>query len=275
MILLVVNGILFVFSMNITLIIPAFIAGLLTFFAPCTLPLVPAYLGFIGGTHSGDLGDPSRKNSIRRHVMLNGLAYVLGFSVVFILLGVIFGLGGASLVHFRAWLSRIGGVFVIFFALYMLGVFDRLSTGSHALASFRFLNSEHRWNPVAKLKPGRPTSSFLLGATFAFGWTPCVGPILGSVLLLASSTATIGQGAVLLAVYSVGLAVPFLVIAFGVGQATATVRRLSRWIPIVSRIGGLFLLFLGILLLSNHMEVWMGWAYQHFPQLGTSLLNRL
>lgn len=272
MILSVVNDILFLFSMNIALILPAFIAGVLTFFAPCTLPLVPAYLGFIGGTHPGDLGDVSRAGVIRRHVMLNAVAYVLGFSAIFIILGVIFGLGGASLVHFRIWLSRIGGVFVIFFALYMLGVFQ---TRIASLSLFRFLNTEHRWNLVAKLKPGRPTSSFLLGATFAFGWTPCVGPILGSVLLLASSTATVGQGAVLLLVYSTGLAVPFLLIAFGVGQATETIKTLTRWIPIVSRIGGLFLLFLGLLLLTNRMDLWLTWVYEHVPQLGTSLLNRL
>ena len=242
--------------MEFSLVLPAFIAGVLTFLAPCTLPLVPAYLGFIGGISPRDLADPPKLIQARRTVFLNGVFYALGFSSVFIFLGVLFGLGGSALVHYRLWLSRIGGVFVMFFGLYMMGVFKT--------RSLMFLQGEHRWSFARHLKPGRPSSSFLLGATFAFGWTPCVGPILGSVLLLASSSATIVSGALLLAVFSLGLAVPFLLIALGFGHATQTIKRLSSLLPMISFIGGGFLLFLGVLLVSDKSAIWFSAVYGWF-----------
>lgn len=247
------------------LLVPAFIAGLLTFLAPCTLPLVPAYLGFISGTSAKDLQDLSKHAVIHRRVFRNGLFYVLGFSVVFVGLGILFGIGGAALIGFQGILTRVGGIFVIFFGLYLMHVFDRVPI-------FRFLSSEKRLPLVSKLTPGNPASSFIFGATFAFGWTPCVGPILGSILLLASSTATVFQGALLLAVFSLGLAVPFLVIALGIGHASHTVRSLSSILPYVSFIGGVFLLFLGILLVTNSMGIWLTWIYEAFRGVG---YNRL
>src|SRR3989344_2462110 len=110
--------------MDFSLIIPAFIAGILTFLAPCTLPLVPGYLGFISGVYTNDLQDPSKSKLVRRKIFLNGVMYVIGFSLVFIVLGSLFGLGGAALFKYRIWLSRIGGGFVIFFGLFMMGVFE-------------------------------------------------------------------------------------------------------------------------------------------------------
>ena len=190
------------------LIIPAFIAGLFTFLAPCTFPLVPGYLGFISGTSAADLRDPNRLHAVRWKIFLNGLLYVVGFSAVFILLGSLFGLGGAALVRYRIWLSRIGGVFVIFFGLYMMNLLR--------LPFLKFLNTDTHIRATQWIRPGNPVSSFLFGATFAFGWTPCLGPILGSVLFLASTSGTVGQGAFLLAIFSLGLAVPFLIISFAV-----------------------------------------------------------
>jgi len=254
--------------MFLPLLIPSFIAGLLTFFAPCTLPLVPAYLGFIGGASLDDLNHPEKLLQARRRVFLNGVFYVVGFSVVFIFLGVLFGLGGSALLHYRLWLSRLGGLFVIFFGLYMMGVFKT--------PALNFLQEEHHFNPVKHLKPGQPSSSFLLGATFAFGWTPCVGPILGSVLFLASSTATITSGALLLATFSLGLALPFLLIAIGFGHATQTVKKLSRVLPMISFAGGLFLLFLGALLVTDKMAVWLGFTYKALKFINyQALLNHL
>lgn len=249
----------------ISLLIPAFIAGLLTFLAPCTLPLVPAYLGFISGASAKDLQDPAKWNIIRRRVFQNGLFYVMGFSAVFIGLGILFGVGGSALAGFQLVLAQVGGVFVIFFALYLMHVFDRIP-------SLRFLFSEKRVPILNKLTPGNPASSFVFGATFAFGWTPCVGPILGSILLLASSTATAVQGAILLAVFSLGLALPFLVIALGIGHASHTIRSLSFVLPYISFIGGVFLLFLGVLLLTNSMGIWLTWVYEAFRGVG---YNRL
>ena len=254
--------------MSLSLIIPSFIAGVLTFLAPCTLPLVPAYLGFISGVSTHDLKDPEKLKAVRKKVFLNGLLYVIGFSGVFILLGVIFGLGGVALAGYQDVLSRVGGAFVILFALYMLGASN--------ISFLSFLNFERHIKISGKLKPGKPSSSLILGATFAFGWTPCVGPILGSILLLATSTATITQGALLLAVFSLGLGLPFLIIALGIGHATQTIKKITKHLPKISLVGGVFLLFLGILLVTNMMEVWLQFAYKIFSFINyDALLNYL
>lgn len=237
--------------MDFSLVIPAFVAGILTFLAPCTLPLVPGYLGFISGVSAQDLQDPSKTKSARRKIFFNGLLFVIGFSFIFISLGSLFGLGGSAFVQYRLWLSRIGGIFVILFGLFMIGVL-RLP----------FLNVEKHMGGVKALRPGRPISSLIFGAAFAFGWTPCVGPVLGSILTLAAASATVGQGAFLLSVFSLGLAVPFLAVAAGIGSASSFIAKLSKYLNIISIIGGLFLVFLGILLLTNTFGVWIAYFYQ-------------
>ncbi|MBI3421180.1 MAG: sulfite exporter TauE/SafE family protein [Candidatus Sungbacteria bacterium] len=239
--------------MEFSLIVPAFIAGILTFLAPCTLPLVPGYLGFISGVSSQALQDPLKSKSARRKIFLNGLLFVIGFSFIFILLGSLFGLGGSALAQYRIWLSRIGGIFVILFGLFMIGVL-RLP----------FLNVEKNIAKIKALRPGNPASSLIFGATFAFGWTPCVGPILGSILALAAASATVGQGAFLLSVFSLGLAMPFLIIAAGIDSASNYISKFSKYLNIISIIGGLFLVFLGILLLTNKLGVWIAYFYQRF-----------
>lgn len=240
------------------LIIPAFIAGVLTFLAPCTLPLVPAYLGFISGASAKDMQNLRLATDIRRLVLLNGVFYVLGFSFVFVGLGLLFGIGGAALVTYQDVLEKVGGAFVLFFGLYLTGALDRMPS-VHA-----WLTTEKRFHLGTTLKPGTAPSSFIFGATFAFGWTPCVGPILGSILFLASSTATAWQGAFLLSVFSLGLAIPFLLIALGVGHATQTIKQLSKILPYVSFVGGALLILLGVLLLTDRLGIWLSWAYQFF-----------
>lgn len=242
--------------MDLSLIIPSFLAGMLTFLAPCTLPLVPGYLGFISGVSADDLKDARKVRSARWKIFLNGLLYVAGFSLIFIILGSLFGLGGGALIKYRLWLSRIGGVFVIFFGLYMLGVLN--------LPIFNFLQAEKQFLPTRWLKPGRPVSSFVFGSAFAFGWTPCVGPILGSILLLASASSTVAQGALLLFVFSLGLGIPFLLIALGIGSASKYLNKISKYLHAVSLIGGVFLIFLGILLLTNQFALWLSYAYRLF-----------
>lgn len=249
--------------MLLNLAIPSFIAGLLTFLAPCTLPLVPGYLGFISGVSPRDLKEAS--GSARRKIFMNGVMYVVGFSAVFIVLGSLFGLGGAALFKYRVWLSRIGGVFVILFGLYMMHVFE-----------IPFLASDRKLQPPKALKPGNPLSSLIFGATFAFGWSPCVGPILGSVLFLASTSATVAQGAFLLFIFSLGLAVPFLIIAIGIGSATQYIKKLEKFFRVFSFIGGVFLVFLGVLLLTNKLGVWIAFFFQAFSFLRyEQLLNYL
>jgi cytochrome c-type biogenesis protein len=244
--------------MDFSLIIPAFIAGVLTFLAPCTLPLVPAYLGFISGTSAKDLEDRSKSGKIRRLVIMNGAMYVLGFSTIFIFMGLVFGVGGSAILQYRDVLTKVGGGFIVFFGLYLMHFFDRFKFFKN------YFEKERKINVVSKLKPGSPFSSLIFGATFAFGWTPCVGPILASILFLASSTATVWQGGLLLAVFSLGLGLPFMLLAVGIGHASYAVRKLSKILPYISFIGGVFLLILGTLLVTGYISVWLEWSYGLF-----------
>ncbi len=226
------------------LIIPAFLAGLLTFLAPCTLPLVPAYLSFISG--SAKDSTPSRKK-----VLMNGLFFVLGFSLVFILLGVFAGILGGLFFEARIWIARVGGVFVILFGLMMLNILRIPS-----------LMSEKRIHIVSPFERGAPLNSGIMGVVFGAGWTPCVGPVLGSVLLLAGTSATALSGAFLLAVFSLGLAVPFLLVALGLSRAEKTIARFDRFLHVSSIIGGLFLILLGVLLLADNMNLLVSYGYR-------------
>jgi cytochrome c-type biogenesis protein len=254
--------------MDLALIIPAFIAGLFTFLAPCTLPLVPGYLGFISGTSLTDLQNSEKRVLVKKKILLNAIFYVIGFSAVFIGLGVLFGLGGLALGSARVWLSRIGGIFVIFFGLYMMHILE--------LPIFNFMSREKHIKLPQSLKPGNPSSSFVFGATFAFGWTPCVGPILGSILLLASSNATVLQGAFLLFIFSLGLAIPFLALALGIGHAQQYVKAITKYMPAISFIGGLFILALGILLLTDSMSIWLSASYKFLSFINyDAILNLL
>jgi cytochrome c-type biogenesis protein len=239
--------------MDYSLVLPAFIAGILTFLAPCTLPLVPGYLGFISGVSVSDLQKGKAIEGARRKIFFNGLLYVLGFSIVFILLGTVFSVGGLALAKYRLWLGRIGGLVVIFFGLYMMGVLKLPFLN-------RMFNVEKRFQS-SSLRPGQPLSAFVFGMTFAFGWTPCVGPVLGTVLVLASTSTTILQGGFLLSVFSLGLAIPFLAIALGIGHATEYIRKMTKFLHVISIIGGVFLVFLGILLLTNNLVVWNSFFY--------------
>lgn len=236
------------------LIIPAFIAGILTFLAPCTLPLVPGYLTFISGTSIDELKDPTKVKAAKKKIFINSLFYVTGFSLVFIILGSLFGLGGQALAQYRVLLSQIGGAFVIFFGLYMMNIIK--------LPVFDFISGENQPKFLRKLTPGNPTSSFIFGSTFAFGWTPCVGPVLGTILTLAATSATVLQGAFLLLIFSLGLALPFLLIALGIGSASGFINKISKYLNIISFVGGLFLVLLGYLLITDQMSLFLSRSYE-------------
>ena len=251
--------------MEFSLIIPAFIAGLLTFLAPCTLPLVPAYLGFISGVSEDDLKDPLLAKSAKRKIFFNGLLFIVGFSVVFVVLGTLAGFAGQALAPYRLWLGRIGGVFVILFGLFMLN-----------LVKVPFLSREIKMKTPTVFKKGNPTNSLILGTAFGLGWTPCVGPILGSILTLAATSTTAFSGAFLLAVFSLGLAVPFLLIAVGFGSASQRIERFSKYLAVISKVGGVFLVLLGILLLTNKLGLWISLFFQWFDFINyESLLDYL
>lgn len=239
-----------------SLIVPAFIAGLLTFFAPCTFPMVPAYLSFIGGVSLKDLSDPKKKNTAKQKIVLNAFLYVLGFSVIFVALGSLVGFIGNVATIYQSLLARIGGVIVILFGLSMLPWGKRT-----------FLSAvvrEWRIPGLNTLQPGHPVTSLAFGAAFALGWTPCIGPVLGSILILAATTSTVAQGTFLLGVFSLGLAIPFLLIALMIGSATRTMSFLTRYLSLISSLGGVFLIFLGILMVTNSFGVWISFFYNIF-----------
>ncbi len=250
------------------LIIPAFFAGILTFLAPCTLPLVPGYLGFISGVSLDDLKDPAKAGRVKRGVFINGLFYVMGFSLVFIALGSLVGLAGSLLTPYRDWLSRIGGVFVIIFGIFMMQMAakyyqDRWSWLKYVkVPFFDRLQSERRIPLSSSIKPGTPFSSVVFGSAFAVGWTPCVGPVLGAILTLAATEATVGQGMVLLAVFSLGLAIPFLALAAGIGYFAQRMQAINKVLPAVSGVGGIFLIFLGVLVFNNSLGLWVAFFFK-------------
>ncbi|MBI4023181.1 sulfite exporter TauE/SafE family protein [Candidatus Berkelbacteria bacterium] len=239
----------------IALAVPSFLAGVLTFLAPCTLPLVPAYLGFISGGADRSADVPSQPR--RWRVVGNGVAFVLGFSLVFVSFGVLAGLAGTALSPVRSTLTQLGGILIVLFGLFLLGVL-RLPLAQRTV----------RLTPPSWLQPGHRHASFLVGVAFAAGWSPCVGPIVGSILLLVASNATVAQGTLLLAIFSLGLAIPFLLVAYGVQQSLPTLRRLHGILPLIEKIGGLFLIILGALVLTNRLPLLISWGFQLLGNLG-------
>lgn len=239
------------------LAVSAFIAGILMFLAPCTLPLVPAYLAFISGVKNKDLQTSKEKKRALRKIRINALAFILGFSFVFISFGVLAGFFGSFIGQFRVLLGQVGGAFIIIFALMMLQVVKVTS-----------LTSEHKLKLPDSVKPGNPVSAALIGVTFALGWTPCVGPVLASVLLLATTSTTVLSGALLLGIFSLGLALPFLAVAILYGSAQEFVSKYSFVSSGVNFVGGLFLLLIGILVLTNNFGLTVEYGYKVFNQIG-------
>lgn len=244
---------------EIGLIISAFFAGILMFLAPCTLPIVPGYLGFISGVSLKDLEQAtgSERRRIQRKIFLNGVLFVLGFTLVFITFGVLAGILGQAIAPYRLWMGRIGGVLIILFGLFMLGVFN-----------FKFFTQEKRVRLPKFLKVGNPSTSFAIGSAFAVGWTPCVGPILASILLLAATSTTAVQGGVLLFIFSLGLAIPFLLVAAGTSYASSFIQKGNKYIKYISYVGGVFLIILGALLVTDNFVLTIQYGYKLFDFIG-------
>jgi len=216
----------------------AFLAGLASFLSPCVFSLVPAYIGYLGGRAVGDHGGTNRWVTFS-----HGLAFVLGFSAIFITLGIAASFAGRFLFDARFWLAKIGGLAVIIFGLHMIG-----------LIHIPFLAYDTRVHKVPDRRWGYLSSS-LMGIFFSAGWSPCVGPVLGAILTLAINGGSVTQGATLLTFYSAGLAVPFLIAAIGIGWVTTILQRYKQTMRYVEVTMGIVLLIVGIMLFSGTFEL--------------------
>ncbi len=240
----------------------AFLAGLASFLSPCVFALVPAYISYLGGRAVASSTDKNRSATL--NTLSHGAAFVLGFSVVFILLGLISSSVGALLLNLQGYLAIIGGLIAIVLGLHLAGVI-----------TIRFL--EYDLRPASKLQRERSyLSSAMMGVFFSAGWTPCIGPVLGVILTLAANGASPAQGAVLLGAYSAGLAIPFLLAATQISWVTYLLRRHAKLGLYVQRVMGLLLAFVGVLLLTGRLSTLntMGFFFDIFEEgrIGTTIL---
>ena len=236
----------------------AFSAGLFSFLSPCVLPLFPSYLSFITGMSVADLS-AELSPAVRRRVLVHAIVFVLGFSLVFVGLGASFSAVGQFLLDYRDWIRRVGGVLIVIFGLYIAGVFRLGLFGRTA-----------QWQ--IREKPAGYLGTLAVGVTFAIGWTPCVGPILGAILSLAGTAETVTTGVGLLVAYSLGLGVPFLLSAIALGSFLKFFKRYRPFIPTVERGAGVLLVVVGVLVYTNYYIVLNAWAISLTPDW---LLKRL
>ncbi len=242
-------------------VLVAFTAGLLSFLSPCVLPLIPSYASFITGMTFNELTsdqatERKRKNSL---VIAHGLMFVAGFTLVFMLLGASATLLGSALATYSRWIERVGGVLLIVFGVMLLGV-------------IRIPGTERDFRVHLSSKPLGYLGTMLVGVAFGAGWTPCIGPVLGGILTLAATRGSVGDGMGMLAAYSAGLAVPFLIATVALDKFLNEFKRFRRWLPWVSRVSGGLLIVIGVLLLTGSFTVLSALLAQWTPSF---LLERL
>jgi len=234
----------------------ALVAGVVSFLSPCVLPLVPPYLCFITGASLEDLTSSEAEAKVHwRRTLIAALAFVLGFTTVFVLLGAGASVIGQLLRAHLALLAQIAGVFIILMGLNFLGLFH-----------IGFLKREARYH--TDTQPATLLGAYAVGLAFALGWTPCIGPVLAAILSIAASEQNVAKGAGLLAVYSLGLGIPFLLAAAGVGSFLSFQSRFRRHLVLVERVMGALLVLTGIMFLTGTMQDLSYWLLEQFPALG-------
>lgn len=219
-------------------ILLAFSAGLLSFLSPCVLPLVPAYITYITGSAVSELSS----GKARLFALYKALGFALGFSIIFIAMGASITSIGRFLTGNQDIFRKIGGTVIVLFGIHITGIFK-----------IKTLYYEKRVIPFEKL--GKNISSVFIGMAFAAGWTPCVGPILASILIYAGSMDTISMGVMLLAAYSLGLAVPFLLTAYAIGSFSKYFMKISKYLDAISVFSGVLLIFMGFLIFTNKVSI--------------------
>ena len=246
----------FVLSAPLLLTVPvALLAGLISFASPCILPLVPGYLAYIGGFTDGRSSAASGDRTGQRRLVLGVALFVLGFAAVFVLTGFVFGALGFWMIHWRDLITRIAGVILILLGLVFVGQFTFLQR-----------TFKPQWRPLTGLA-GAP----LLGIIFAIGWSPCTGPTLAAITTMSYSSGSAWQGAVLALFYALGLGVPFVLIALGLGWASGAVTFLRKHIRAINIVGGALLIAIGVLMVSGVWNQWIISLAGVIPGFGTAI----
>jgi cytochrome c-type biogenesis protein len=239
-------------SENVTLF-AAFAAGFLSFVSPCVLPLIPGYVSFVSGVSLEEMrSDSAAVSSARRRVLITSLFFVIGFSLVFVALGATASVVGRFLFAKQPILAKIAGVLLVIFGLHTMGVFR-----------IAFLETEKRVQ--AQRKPAGPLGAMLVGVAFAFGWTPCIGPILGGILAIAGSKDTVWAGVQLLGAYSLGLGIPFLLTSVAINQFFAATKRIRKHYHAIEVISGGLLIAIGVLIFTNQFTVIVRYLQPYLP----------
>ena len=233
-------------------LLASFIAGFLSFVSPCVLPLIPGYISFISGLTLEDMQGKTAVEASRRHILIASIAFVLGFTVVFVTLGATASAVGKFVTSQLPILSKIAGAMLIVFGLHMMGVFR-----------IRLLENEARVQ--TNRKPAGPVGAFLVGLAFAFGWTPCIGPILGGILTIAASRESVGEGVQLLGVYSLGLGVPFLLTSVAINQFFTAAAKIRRYYHAIEMISGGLLILVGLLIFFDKFTVIVKYLEPYLP----------
>lgn len=222
----------------------AFAAGLLSFFSPCVLPLIPAYFTFITGFSLEELTE-GRDSGVRRKVILSTISYVLGFSFVFVLMGASASYLGGFVYKYRDLIRVVGGILIMILGVHLTGI-----------VRIPGLDFEKRIS--LKKKPFHLLGTFVIGMAFGAGWSPCIGPLLGSILIVAGSQETVLQGMVLLGIYSLGLAVPFILISVFINYLLIFIQKASQWLKYVHTAAGILLILVGLILATNRLHLFIG-----------------
>jgi cytochrome c-type biogenesis protein len=238
----------------------AFVAGVLSFISPCVLPLIPGYLSFISGVSleemrgmpGGTVAAGGVSAAAKRQVIITSLFFILGFSLVFVTLGASATYLGQFLMERLTMFGKVAGVLLIIFGLHTIGVFK-----------IPFLLNEARVQ--ANTKPASVIGAVIVGISFAFGWTPCIGPILSAILLVAAQQDSVGQGIVLLSTYSLGLAIPFLLTALAINQFFVAFAKIRRYYHAIEIVSGTLMIIIGVLIFTNRFTVIAQWLTPYLP----------
>ncbi len=232
-------------------LIVAIVAGVISFLSPCVLPIVPPYLAYMGGISMAEMTDEKVSN---KPAVIAAVFFAMGLSTVFIFLGFAASAFGQVFLQYQELMGRVAGGVIIIFGLHFLGVFN-----------IPFLHREVRMD--AGDRGGSAFGAYVLGLAFAFGWTPCIGPILGTILSLAAQEASITRGTILLAAYAVGLGVPFIIAAVFINRVIGIMNRFKRHMGMVEKVMGGMLVFVGVMLITGAFSTFSFWLLEVFPAL--------